>query len=243
MQKKNRLPDTSSSSHWEQGLKEEARKQLIKKAAIWAGIGALCIAGLAGLVMLAGKTTSVSVTPTVNPKFPKVSSADIVLGDPKAKITVTEYSDFQCPTCAAYNPIVNKLLIDYKGKVKYAYRFFPLISIHKNAQISAQAGFAANKLGKFDEMKDVLFDKQADWESISDPRDTFIGYAKDLGLNPDNFKSIMNSDEAKNAVLAGETQALGIGLNSTPTFFVGNLNVPLAGEDGLKQVIDQELKK
>ncbi len=138
--------------------------------------------------------------------------------------------------------MVNKVLEDYKGKIKLVYRFFPLRSIHKNALIAGQAGYAAWKLGKFAEMKDMLFSNQQDWESLSDPRQVFEGYASSIGLNAEKFRKIMNSDEAKNVVLAGENEATSLGLVSTPSFFIGNKQFVPSGYDDFKKPIDQQLQ-
>ena len=231
-----------SSSAWQNNIKQEERRQLVKKAVIWGGIIIACIAVVAVLVKLAGTSGGPGSAPVVNEKLPAVSSKDIILGNPEAKVAVIEYSDFQCPACASYNPMVNALLSEYDGKVKLAYRFFPLRGIHKNGVISGRAGYAAWKLGKFSEMKDMLFDNQADWENSTDPEKVFGEYAKSLDLNVDEFNKIMNSKEAEEAVVAGETEAMSLGLNSTPTFFIGNKQVSPRTVDDFKKLIDAELE-
>lgn len=241
MQKKDRS-EQNQTSNWEQNLKQQARRELYKKIALWGGILLACVAGLAALVMFADKSTSNSSAPVEVSNLPAVKSGDIVLGDPKTKVTITEYADFQCPACARSNPVVNKVLADYDGKIKVVNRFFPLRGIHKNALISGQAAYASHKLGKFSEMKDLLYENQTAWENLGDPRQTFMGYAKDLGLKEDEFSKIMESDEAKSAVLNGEKEALGLGLNSTPTFFIENKRFSPKGFDDFKKLIDQELK-
>jgi protein-disulfide isomerase len=242
MQKKKNLPDTSVSSAWQENINKQKRSENMKKYGIWAGIIALGVAGLFGLVLLAGKSVP-GVTPVENANLPKVRSTDMIEGDKKANLTITEYSDFQCPACAKHNPIVNKLLDNNKGKVKLVYRFFPLTSLHQNAMISAQAAYAANQQGKFKEMKDILFDKQKDWEDLGDPREVFAGYAATIkGMDVNKFSADMNSEQAKNAVLAGEKEALSLGLNSTPSFFIGIKYVTPQGYDDFKALIDQELK-
>jgi protein-disulfide isomerase len=241
MQKKP-LPSSESNSNWQDNLKKEARKQMMQKLAIWGGIILVCIAGLGLLVKLAGTTGTETNSTAVFENLPKEKPEDIVLGDKNAPVTITEYADFQCPACAAYNPITNQLLEEYKGKVKIVYRHFPLRNAHKNAIIAGQAAQAAHELGKFSGMKDLLFENQADWQTEDDPRGIFEGYAKSLGLDVARFREIMNSDEAKKAVEDGEVEAIGLGLNSTPTFFVGNKRIQPSGIDGFKVMIDEELK-
>lgn len=242
MQKKKNVPEASKSYEWENSLKSEEKKQLYKKIVVWAGIAAASFLGLAGLVVLADKTGTNNSTPVENANLPAPKSTDIQVGNPKAKVVITEYADFQCPACASYNPVVNQILTEYDGKVKVIYRFFPLRGIHKNAVISGQAAYATWKMGKFSEMKDLLYDNQPSWENLGNPKEIFTGYAQDLGLKTDEFTKIMNSDEAKNAVLAGEAEALGLGLNSTPSFFIGKKSFSPQGLESFKAIIDEELK-
>ena len=243
MQKKN-YSEQHETTNWEQGLKKQERTDMFKKIAMWAGIIAVSIAGLAGLVVLADRSSGSSQkAPVESANFPKINENDIVLGDPSAKVTFTEYADFQCPACASYNPVTNRLLEEYKGKAKLVYRFFPLKSIHKNALISGQAAYGAWKLGKFSEMKDMLYDNQKDWENLGDPREIFEGYASTIGLDIEKFTTIMNSDGAKNAVEAGEKEAIGLGLNSTPTFFIGNKRFSPQGFEDFKKLIEEEIEK
>jgi predicted DsbA family dithiol-disulfide isomerase len=77
----------------------------------------------------------------------------------------------------------------------------------------------------------------------NEAKEAFVDYANSIGLDPGEFTKIMNSDEAENAVLAGEKEALTLGLNSTPTFFIGTKKVAPAGYDEFKQIIDGELNQ
>lgn len=241
MQKKNYSSGDESSSEWKKSLKKEERKGLLKKALIWTGVAVACIAGLVLLVKMAGTSSAPSTAPVEVANFPGPRENDITLGNSKATVVITEYADFQCPACASYNPLVNKMLKDYDGKIKVVYRFFPL-SIHKNAKISGQTAYAAFKMGKFGEMKDLLYENQPSWEGLNDPKQIFIAYAKDLVLDTGKFEALMNSDEAKKAVDSGEKEAVGLGLNSTPTFFLGNKQILPRDESQFKKLIDTELK-
>lgn len=226
---------------WQEKAKKEERKAQIKKYSIW--IGAVVIIGLViiGLVMLVNSPTpSLSQKSNVAP----VSTRDITNGESKAKVTLIEYSDFQCPACAAYHPLVKQLLQEYKGKIYFVYRIFPLTNIHQNAVVSAQAAYASYKQGKFFEMTDTLFTNQKDWESVQDPTNVFIDYAKLLKLDTDKFKTDMKSDEAKKYVADSEQQALSEGINSTPTFILnGNKITNPQNYEAFKKLIDNELNK
>lgn len=226
---------------WQEKAKTEARNAKVKKYSIWAA--AVLIIGLVilGLVWFVNSPSSSS---DQNLTIAPVSKRDITNNESKGKVTLVEYADFQCPACAAYHPIVNQLLIDFKGKIYYVYRMFPLTNIHPNSHISAQAAYAALKQNKFFEMSDLLFTKQTEWAGLQDPTPAFTDYAKLLKLNADKFKNDMNSDEAKKYVNDSEQLALSEGINSTPTFFINGVKVqnPQSYDD-FKKLINNELNK
>lgn len=90
----------------------------------------------------------------------------VLRGDSSAKVTIVEFSDFQCPFCERSFPTMNQVMEDYKGKVKLAYKHFPLVSIHPKAQKAAEAAECAKDQGKFWEFHDKLFGNYADWANI-----------------------------------------------------------------------------
>jgi protein-disulfide isomerase len=99
------------------------------------------------------------------PKAVSVGNAP-VKGPDNAVVTVVEYSDFQCPFCSRAKPTVEQVLKEYDGKVRVAYKHLPLVQLHPNAEKAAEAAECARDQGKFWEMHDALFDKQAEWSSL-----------------------------------------------------------------------------
>ena len=87
---------------------------------------------------------------------------DITYGPSDASVTLIEYSDFQCPFCAEYSPMLATLREKYGDQVKFVYRFFPLAD-HPYATVSAKAAYAAHLQGKFWEMQDLLYEHQEEW--------------------------------------------------------------------------------
>lgn len=138
-------------------------------------------------------------------------------------VTIVEFSDFQCPACLAVQAPLSQLLNKYSDKVKFVYRYFPLTQIHKNAQLSAQAAEAAGLQGKFFEMHDKLFTMQASWEGITDPHETFAGYAEAIGIDKTKFLSDLDSQVVKDSVQADASVASKYNLSGTPTFFVNGV--------------------
>ena len=225
---------------WQEKLGTEKRNKMLKKYGIIAGAVLIVIISIFGLIQIANAPSSTSSSVTL----PPVTKNDISEGNPKAKVTIVEYADFECPACAAYHPLVNQLLSDFNGKIFYVYRMFPLSTIHPNAIISAQAGYAAWKQGKFFQMDDLLFNGQNDWASLSDPKPIFISYAKQLKLNVTQFQNDMNSTAAQNYVADSQNQATSIGINQTPTFFVNGVEIqnPQSYND-FKKIIQDALNK
>ncbi len=146
----------------------------------------------------------------------------------EGEIVVTEFSDFQCPACQAAHEPLKQIMGKYEGKVSLVYRQFPLTSIHKNAQLAAQAAEAAGIQGKFWEYGDVLFAKQQEWAGLADPRETFMSYAQTLELEVDKFGVDMDSQATKDAIANDVVAATRYRINGTPTFYVNGIKLELA---------------
>lgn len=168
-----------------------------------------------------------------------LSAGDYVKGNPEAAITIIEYSDFQCPACASYYPVVKQFVAESGDKLAFAYRHFPLPQ-HKNAKPSAAASEAAGKQGKFWEMHYMIFENQKEWESSPKAEEIFTGYAQKLGLNIDQFKADLNSEEIKSKVDADYKSGVKAGVNSTPSFFLNGkkINNP-RNYDEFKSLLDK----
>lgn len=227
---------------WQQKLEEEKRNQQLKKAGIWVGVGIAILAAI-GIIFLLVNTSSNNFETSINVK--PVSSSDITKGSKNAKVTLIEYSDFQCPSCAEFHPWVNQLLKDLGNNIYFAYRFFPLTDLHKNAMLAAQAAFAAYKQGKFFEMADMLFNKQTEWQDLTDPTTAFADYATLLKLNLQEFKTDMNSQDAKNFIQGEYNEGLSAGIGFTPSFIVNGklINTNPSSYDAFKQLINNEISK
>ena len=192
---------------------KEAKTRLLQKLFLWSS----------GLLFLVGAFFLVKKSASVSPNVPDlnlttVASSDWAKGKENAKHLLVEYSDFQCPACAGYAPVVKQLLQEKGDQFTFAYRHFPLPQ-HTNADEAARASEAAGKQGTFWEMHDLLFDRQESWSENSNPDETFALYAQELGLNSQQFVNDYNSDEVKNKVQTDYTSGVAAGVNSTPSFF------------------------
>ncbi|OGM29902.1 hypothetical protein A2630_03985 [Candidatus Woesebacteria bacterium RIFCSPHIGHO2_01_FULL_44_10] len=174
----------------------------------------------------------------------EVSPEDWVKGEDLAQVTLIEYSDFQCPACAAYYPLINQIKDDFGDNLKLVYRHFPLTSIHKNALVSAQAAEAAGLQGKLWEMHNALFEHQADWSELDDPTSKFIEYATNLELDIEKFANDLASDEVNQKVKDDLDSALDLKINATPTFFMNGKRITNPKNyDAFKSLIEKEINE
>ncbi|HYM11701.1 MAG TPA: thioredoxin domain-containing protein [Bryobacterales bacterium] len=171
------------------------------------------------------------------PKINVTYDAARVKGDPKAPITIVEFSDFQCPFCKRADDTLKEVLTKYSGKVKLAYRDFPLSQIHPNAQNAAEASRCAGAQGKFWEYHDALFADQSKLDKAS-----LTDRAKKLSLDEKSFQSCLDTGKFKAQVDADEQDGEKAGVNGTPGFFINGTFLSGAQPvSEFEKVIDTEL--
>ena len=172
-----------------------------------------------------------------------ISSADWTKGNPEAQLTLVEYSDFQCPSCATFYPLIEQLMEEYSDRVYFAYRHFPISNKHPLADDAAYAAEAAGKQGKFFEMHDLLFERQSAWSSSADPQALFESYANEIGLNVDQFKIDAASDDAVDAVRDDYFGGLRSQVEGTPTFYINDIALETYPRtyEAFKAIIDAKL--
>jgi protein-disulfide isomerase len=159
-----------------------------------------------------------------------------VKGNPEATVTLVEYSDFQCPACAAFQPVLKELMAAYGDKLRFEYQHYPL-PIHNFSQQAAVAAEAAGQQGKFFEMHDKLFENQKEWSGSATPQAFFIKYAQDLGLDVELFKTHLKSSVLRDAVRDDLNKAKELSLTGTPTFFLNGQKMEIETfEDFISQV-------
>lgn len=168
-----------------------------------------------------------------------------IVGPQTAKVTLTEYGDFQCPACKSYFPIVGQLKQEYADKIKFQFRHYPLVQIHPNAFLGSRAAEAAGKQNKFFEMHDLLYENQETWSAGTNPTPILESYAKELGLNVEQFKTDMNSPAVADTINADAKAAQALGATSTPTFAINGRKIDKNPQtmDEFKKLIDDELAK
>jgi protein-disulfide isomerase len=170
---------------------------------------------------------------------PRVSVSDNTtspfLGPKDAAITITEFSDFQCPYCREASGAIKQVLNAYGDKVRVVFRHLPL-AIHTQAFPAARAAYCAGQENRFWQFHDQLFAA----EDLSD--DTISKIVGDLGLNRERFNSCLKSESSRIAVVKDLQEASKLGINSTPTFLInGRLVRGTIKFEAFKEIIDHEL--
>ena len=169
-----------------------------------------------------------------------------MLGSPNASVTVEEFADFQCPTCGVKHPMMKELTTVYQNRIKFIFRNYPLqIPAHDKAYDAAVAAEAAGLQGRFWDMQNLLFTNQKDWTSNPEFRKIWEGYASQIGLDVEKFKSDIAGLNAKSRVNADLQRGRALSVSSTPSVFVNGMLVPFEQMtiEGMRTIIDGELQK
>jgi protein-disulfide isomerase len=165
------------------------------------------------------------------------TEGDPVRGPANAKVTVVEFSDFQCPYCALATGEVRELLKQYPKDVKLVFKQFPLDN-HSQAALAAEASLAAHAQGKFWELHDKMY---ADYRRISRAR--IMAWATEIGLDMNRFRSELDSHKYAARVTDEEKQGEVAGVEGTPTFFINGKKLNAAFEvSTVAPLIAEELK-
>lgn len=140
-------------------------------------------------------------------------------GNPDAAVTLVEFSDFQCPACAAFQPVLDEIVAQFGDSLKIEFKHFPL-PIHSLAEPAARAAEAAGQQDAFFEFHDLLYANQQTWANSPNPTGMFTQYAEELGLDLEKFKVQSRASMIKDRVREDLQEARSLGLTGTPSFFL-----------------------
>ena len=158
-------------------------------------------------------------------------------GAATAPVTVVEFTDFQCPSCAQAHPVLERLASEYAGRVRVVVRDYPLAQ-HANAFKAAEAAEAARAQGKYWEYAALLFANQS---ALEVPQ--LKEYATRVGLDRQKFDAMLDSHQFADKVRRDLNDGLRVGVNSTPSIFINGRRVTNTTYEGLKAGIDAALKE
>ena len=222
--------------------KEEQARQRSKAVKKWTR-------RLAIMLVIAGSVGGIFWYGATRPSVPTgglltVVADDWMKGNKDAPVTLVEYLDFECEACGAFYPVVKRLSEEFKNEVRFVNRYFPLPG-HKNSMTSALAVEAAGRQGKYWEMHNIVFENQRDWgeKQAPDPK-IFENYARQIGLDVDQYRKDIASQELKNRIERDRRSGQKLNLQGTPSFFLNGEKIenPRGYED-FKALIESAISK
>jgi protein-disulfide isomerase/uncharacterized membrane protein/rhodanese-related sulfurtransferase len=158
-------------------------------------------------------------------------------GNPQALVTLVEFGDLQCPSCAAAEPEMRELRRLYRDRVRFVFRQFPLEEVHVYALKAAEASECAAQQGKFWESVDRFYAANGDLKDES-----LVRYAGELGLDTAKFQSCLSSGATKATIQRDREDGRALGVRGTPTFFLANQRIVGAPEmPQFQQMLNQAL--
>lgn len=192
-------------------------------------------------------TSGNSNKPSVNPET-LVRPDSHALGASDARVTLVEFLDPECEACAAFNPVLKKMLNDYAGKIRLVVRYMPL---RPNSMTAATFMEAAGEQGKYWQALDLLFRKQSEWgqkhgqptASESDTKAQFDKYAQELGLDMTKTDQAIRSRQYEAKINRDKNDGQSLGVRQTPTVFVNGRQLLGIDERQLRSMIEEELQK
>jgi protein-disulfide isomerase len=228
----------------------QKKVQIQKKSGlgkVYLALGVVAVLAAGAFVMSGGEPKP--DTFQVDPGTAASTAEGYLLGRPDAPVQVLEWADFECPGCMQFatltEPDVRKRLVE-TGQVSFRYFFYPLTDIHRSAASAAYAAACAADQNKFWEMHDAIYNGFDDWAGgrARDPKPVFQRYAGRLGLDERAWSSCYDSDKHRALITSHVAAGLQRGVQSTPTFFIGDRQVAGAiSYDRFKAYVDSALAR
>ena len=189
---------------------------------------------------------TVAAVVLVGPAAPQADPAEVTVvaenshrldTAPDGSVVFTEFLDFECESCAAVHPVVEELRDTHAGEVTFVTRYFPLPG-HANSMNAAIAVEAAAEQGRFEAMYQRMFETQAEWgEQQESKADVFRGYAEDLGLDMEQYDHAVGDPSTEARVQQDFDAGMALGVEATPTIFLGDEPLELSTPDELRQAV------
>jgi protein-disulfide isomerase len=187
--------------------------------------------------------------PTTTANASLIREDSPTLGNADAKVTIVEFLDPECESCAAFYPTIKKLLKEYDGKTRLVVRIMPL---HPNSVLAATFTEVAGEQGKYWQAQEMLFQKQPEWGTKHGPPSAtpqpdvtklFVKYAMELGLDLNKFEAAVRENRFAAKLERDKKDGQANGVRQTPTIFVNGRQLARLNEADLKALIEDELKK
>ncbi|MDT5268641.1 MAG: hypothetical protein QOH49_827 [Acidobacteriota bacterium] len=183
-----------------------------------------------------GASVQTFITPPAPPVFQIATDDQPTKGKADASVTVVEFTDYQCPSCAAAQPVLEKLITEYGDRVRFVVRDFPL-NMHADARKAAEAAEAAREQGKYWDFTAILFRNQSALKA-----EQLKQYAQVIGLDRAKFDAALEDGRFADKVERDLIDGQKFGVSGTPTFFVNGRRAKDITYDALKAAIEESLK-
>ena len=210
---------------------------------ILAGIAVL---GAGGLLLAGGDSETQSpVTPfsVADLTADADANAGVASGPEDAAVTLIEFADFQCPHCRNFNGLTGRLLRQNyagpEGPIRWISYDFPLN--FTNSITSALAGRCAEAQGQFWRMHDLLFARQDEWGPDPSPKDKFLRYAEETGLDRGEFEDCFDERRHLTQIVASRKYGDELGVTGTPTLFLNGQRMPAGSYQAIERSIQEAL--
>jgi len=208
----------------------------------YVGIGAIAVLGAGALVtaMVRGGPSLPSGPIQISAIEEARGFGGYAVGDPGAPVEIVEFADFECPACQQQWILV---IYDVKqrlvntGRVRYVFRDFPL-DAHVNSRPAHHSAACAAEQGKFWEMHDRLFETQLEWTGRSGAERMFRGYARDLGVDLDEYDACTREGRFRGRIQASVEGGVSLGVGSTPSYLIGDRLYSGLNYDDIKAIVD-----
>lgn len=184
----------------------------------------------------------------ITPNSSLIREDSPTIGSSDSKVTIVEFLDPECESCAAFNPTVKKILKEYNGKVRLVVRYMPL---HPNSVLAATFTEVAGEAGKYWQAQELLFQRQPEWGTKHGPATTpqpdvktlFEKYAMEIGLDLNKLDSAIKENRFAAKFERDKNDGQSLGVRQTPTLFVNGRQLARLYEADLKSLIEEELNK
>jgi protein-disulfide isomerase len=220
----------------------EVRASNRPKAFLWL-LGLIALIGVAAIGYVATKPKASAAARDVADTTNAGPAQGYLLGKVDAPVKILEFADFECPSCAGFatvtEPDVRSRIVQ-PGLASLTYYDFPLTQ-HRNTLAASNAAACADEQGKFWPMHDRLFEGQDEWngEATDVPKPFFQRYAGEVGLDVAKWETCYDARKYQSRINANLAEGLRRGVNSTPTFVIGNkLYSGMRSYDELKRIVD-----
>jgi len=230
------------------GVVKASKKSATSNRAFYLIIAAVAVAGISALTYQSTRPKGAETPTRFDTTLAPVASNGYLLGSPTAPFEVTEFADFECPTCGRFatlvEPDVRSRLIN-TGQIRLRYIDYPL-DMHRNTWNASRAAACADEQGKFWEMHDAIYATQDRWngEATTRPDGVLKDLAKPLGMDMDKFNACVDSKATQAKIQAHLAIATARRIPATPTFIIGDQQHSGAiGFDQFKKAVDEALAK